>query len=218
MTDLITVHHEMGHIQYYLQYKHQPNVFRAGANPGDQSLSMSFVGILAASIEFRWRNSKESSDIRQLAYKTNFVDNTNACVNIWIYLFLRITSAEVISLLFLLAWYKTIMSSRFPWGCRRCVGSQCGHAKTSSEDWPTGQCWRGQWSRHQLPHEHSLGQDHLPTLWLSDGPVALGSVQRGNQRGELELRLVGLEVKEMRSNCVSLCVLCEFRFFYCFIH
>ncbi|XP_060075065.1 uncharacterized protein LOC132554771 [Ylistrum balloti] len=28
------IHHEMGHIQYYLQYKHLPWVFRAGANPG----------------------------------------------------------------------------------------------------------------------------------------------------------------------------------------
>ncbi|XP_076067701.1 angiotensin-converting enzyme-like [Oratosquilla oratoria] len=34
MSDLVTVHHEMGHIQYYLQYKHQPIVFRTGANPG----------------------------------------------------------------------------------------------------------------------------------------------------------------------------------------
>ncbi|XP_045116015.1 angiotensin-converting enzyme-like isoform X1 [Portunus trituberculatus] len=34
MRDLITVHHEMGHIQYYLQYKHLPLVFQQGANPG----------------------------------------------------------------------------------------------------------------------------------------------------------------------------------------
>lgn len=34
MEDLITVHHEMGHIQYYLQYKDQPITFREGANPG----------------------------------------------------------------------------------------------------------------------------------------------------------------------------------------
>ncbi|KAF2896394.1 hypothetical protein ILUMI_09783 [Ignelater luminosus] len=33
-TDLITAHHEMGHIQYYLQYKSQPQVFREGANDG----------------------------------------------------------------------------------------------------------------------------------------------------------------------------------------
>ncbi|XP_055326230.1 angiotensin-converting enzyme-like, partial [Sitodiplosis mosellana] len=32
--DLIVIHHEMGHIQYFIQYKDQPTVFRAGANPG----------------------------------------------------------------------------------------------------------------------------------------------------------------------------------------
>ncbi|KAI5646416.1 angiotensin-converting enzyme domain-containing protein [Phthorimaea operculella] len=31
---LRTVHHEMGHVQYYLQYSGQPVVFRNGANPG----------------------------------------------------------------------------------------------------------------------------------------------------------------------------------------
>lgn len=30
----ITIHHEMGHIQYYILYKDQPVIFRAGANPG----------------------------------------------------------------------------------------------------------------------------------------------------------------------------------------
>lgn len=34
MDDLITVHHEMGHVQYFLQYKDQPITFRDGANPG----------------------------------------------------------------------------------------------------------------------------------------------------------------------------------------
>ncbi|XP_078580935.1 angiotensin-converting enzyme-like [Branchiostoma floridae x Branchiostoma japonicum] len=32
--DLQTVHHEMGHIEYFLQYKDQPVPFRDGANPG----------------------------------------------------------------------------------------------------------------------------------------------------------------------------------------
>ena len=27
-------HHEMGHIEYYLQYAPEPTVFRDGANPG----------------------------------------------------------------------------------------------------------------------------------------------------------------------------------------
>ena len=30
----MTIHHEMGHIQYFLQYKDQPVPFRDGANPG----------------------------------------------------------------------------------------------------------------------------------------------------------------------------------------
>ncbi|KAK7495707.1 hypothetical protein BaRGS_00013154, partial [Batillaria attramentaria] len=34
MEDLITIHHEMGHMQYFLQYRHQPQMFRDGANPG----------------------------------------------------------------------------------------------------------------------------------------------------------------------------------------
>lgn len=34
MDDLITVHHEMGHVQYFLQYRDQPVSFRDGANPG----------------------------------------------------------------------------------------------------------------------------------------------------------------------------------------
>lgn len=34
MKDFITIHHEMGHIQYYLQYKSLPMALRGGANPG----------------------------------------------------------------------------------------------------------------------------------------------------------------------------------------
>uniref|UniRef100_A0A182SJF9 Angiotensin-converting enzyme n=1 Tax=Anopheles maculatus TaxID=74869 RepID=A0A182SJF9_9DIPT len=34
MEDFFTVHHELGHIQYYLQYQHLPSVYREGANPG----------------------------------------------------------------------------------------------------------------------------------------------------------------------------------------
>ena len=38
MKDLITVHHEMAHIQYFLQYRNRPKVFRDGANPGIKSI------------------------------------------------------------------------------------------------------------------------------------------------------------------------------------
>ncbi|CAG2109942.1 unnamed protein product [Medioppia subpectinata] len=34
MEDLITVHHEMGHIEYFMQYKNQPVIYRDGANAG----------------------------------------------------------------------------------------------------------------------------------------------------------------------------------------
>lgn len=34
MDQLFTAHHELGHIQYYLQYQHLPSVYREGANPG----------------------------------------------------------------------------------------------------------------------------------------------------------------------------------------
>lgn len=34
MKDLVTAHHEMAHIQYFLAYRHLPKVFRDGANPG----------------------------------------------------------------------------------------------------------------------------------------------------------------------------------------
>ncbi|KAI2806850.1 hypothetical protein BLOT_008809 [Blomia tropicalis] len=32
--DLITIHHEMGHVQYYMNYESQPAIYRRGANPG----------------------------------------------------------------------------------------------------------------------------------------------------------------------------------------
>ena len=35
MEDLIVVHHEMGHIAYFMEYKDQPIAFRGGANPGN---------------------------------------------------------------------------------------------------------------------------------------------------------------------------------------
>lgn len=34
LEDLVVIHHEMGHIQYYMQYSKQLPVFREGANPG----------------------------------------------------------------------------------------------------------------------------------------------------------------------------------------
>lgn len=45
MEDLLTTHHEMAHIQYYLQYADQPLLFRDGANPGNIAQSViNFIG------------------------------------------------------------------------------------------------------------------------------------------------------------------------------
>lgn len=34
MDEFFVAHHELGHIQYYLQYQHLPTVFKQSANPG----------------------------------------------------------------------------------------------------------------------------------------------------------------------------------------
>jgi peptidyl-dipeptidase A len=53
MEDLITVHHEMGHVQYFWQYKHQPLVFRRGANPGfHEAVGQLTVNYLKKSVDF----------------------------------------------------------------------------------------------------------------------------------------------------------------------
>ena len=40
--DLVTIHHEMGHIQYYMEYDIQSTVYREGANPGE---FVNFIGM-----------------------------------------------------------------------------------------------------------------------------------------------------------------------------
>jgi len=41
MEQLVVAHHEMGHVQYFIQYKEQPNVYREGANPGELKVQAS---------------------------------------------------------------------------------------------------------------------------------------------------------------------------------
>lgn len=59
MKDLITAHHEMAHIHYFMQYKNLPKVFRDGANPGERrfhyadfSNDIFLRNVLAASLRF----------------------------------------------------------------------------------------------------------------------------------------------------------------------
>ncbi|XP_017782037.1 PREDICTED: angiotensin-converting enzyme-like [Nicrophorus vespilloides] len=66
--DFVTIHHEMGHIQYYIQYKDQPTSFRSGANPGFHeavgdtiALSVSTPKHLKA-IDLLDKNYKESEE------------------------------------------------------------------------------------------------------------------------------------------------------------
>lgn len=40
MDDLLSTHHEMAHIQYYLHYSDQPLLFKEGANPGRYQLQI----------------------------------------------------------------------------------------------------------------------------------------------------------------------------------
>nr|XP_006817322.1 PREDICTED: angiotensin-converting enzyme-like [Saccoglossus kowalevskii] len=51
MDDFMTIHHEMGHIQYYLQYKHQPVEFRDGANEGFHEAVGEVIAMSAATTQ-----------------------------------------------------------------------------------------------------------------------------------------------------------------------
>ncbi|XP_063230268.1 angiotensin-converting enzyme-like isoform X2 [Bacillus rossius redtenbacheri] len=48
LEDLLSTHHEMAHIQYYLQYAGQPLLFRDGANPGFHEAVGDAVGLSVA--------------------------------------------------------------------------------------------------------------------------------------------------------------------------
>jgi oligoendopeptidase F len=77
MTDLVTVHHEMGHIEYFLQYKDQPIAFREGANPGFHEA----VGdLLALSVS-------TPKHLKEIGLLTDFVDDEAFNIN---YLFSQI--------------------------------------------------------------------------------------------------------------------------------
>lgn len=52
MDDLHTVHHEMGHVEYYLMYNPQPIVFREGANPGFHEAVGDTIGLSAVTPDY----------------------------------------------------------------------------------------------------------------------------------------------------------------------
>lgn len=57
MDDLISAHHEMAHIEYYMQYAEQPFLFRDGANPGAPLFLYLFLYITPFSISLRFPRS-----------------------------------------------------------------------------------------------------------------------------------------------------------------
>ncbi len=56
--DFVTVHHEMGHIQYFMNYRNQHWVFRNGANPG--------------TVIFAPEYNYKSSALKMFAFSNNF--------------------------------------------------------------------------------------------------------------------------------------------------
>lgn len=67
----VTTHHEMGHVQYYLLYRHQPVVYRKGANPGFHE---AIGDVMALSV-----NTPEHMSTLRLLNKT--VDNQETEMN-----------------------------------------------------------------------------------------------------------------------------------------
>lgn len=48
--DFITVHHELAHIHYFLNYRNNPKIFRDGANPGE--FTVLFHNYYAEKVDF----------------------------------------------------------------------------------------------------------------------------------------------------------------------
>ncbi|KAJ8935487.1 hypothetical protein NQ314_012779 [Rhamnusium bicolor] len=69
--DLTTIHHEMGHIQYYMQYKNQPHVFRSGANPGFHEAIGDAIGLAVAT----------PTHMKGIHLLTNYTESDEASIN-----------------------------------------------------------------------------------------------------------------------------------------
>ncbi|XP_039290345.1 angiotensin-converting enzyme isoform X1 [Nilaparvata lugens] len=71
MKDLITAHHEMAHIQYFINYRNQPKVFRDGANP---ALHEAISDAISLSVS-------TPRHLQQLGLLNNAVDDTSHNIN-----------------------------------------------------------------------------------------------------------------------------------------
>lgn len=59
---LLTAHHEMGHVEYFLQYKNQPTIFKEGANPGFHEAVGDLISLSVSSIQHRKKMGLIESD------------------------------------------------------------------------------------------------------------------------------------------------------------
>jgi len=69
--DFITVNHEMGHIQYYLQYIDQPYLYRTGANPGFHEGVADILSLAVGTAEYFKRLGLISEDVDVSDEETN---------------------------------------------------------------------------------------------------------------------------------------------------
>lgn len=79
MEQLITVHHEMGHVEYYLQYKHLPTSFRRGANPGNNHAWRKQAGCYEAASGTLCSNGSNIHRALYLDIYTHALINTADC-------------------------------------------------------------------------------------------------------------------------------------------
>ncbi|KAL8582106.1 hypothetical protein ACOMHN_004026 [Nucella lapillus] len=79
MNDMRTTHHEMGHIEYYISYKHLPVEFRRGANPG-------FHEAIGDTIVLSFKTPKH---LHRIGLMPDLVEDNEADLNFLMYMALK---------------------------------------------------------------------------------------------------------------------------------
>ncbi|XP_058820850.1 angiotensin-converting enzyme-like [Topomyia yanbarensis] len=71
--DFITVHHELAHVQYFLNYRNNPKVFRDGANPGFHEALGDAVTLSVASPKHLQKLGLVQKNVDDTAHDINFL-------------------------------------------------------------------------------------------------------------------------------------------------
>ena len=72
MNDLITVHHEMGHIEYFMAYTNLSHVFRTSANPGNPAVLINYENFMIIRTFLRISRSNRRCDSVVCVYSKSF--------------------------------------------------------------------------------------------------------------------------------------------------